>query len=257
MNMDHRLFSLEGRIALVTGASRGLGLAMAEGLAEAGATVTLNGRNAATLDAAAGTLRERGLRAETSRFDVTDAHAAQTAIDAIVARHGRLDILLANAGIIHRVPLADWTLADWDRILDANLKACFVLAQRAAVSMRQHGHGRIIFTTSIAGILGRSAVHGYVASKSGLVGLTRSLACELGAYGITCNGICPGYFETDLTASLLRSEEFVARLDTRVPLRRWGHPRDLAGAAVFLASDAASYVTGQQIVVDGGYSTSL
>lgn len=257
VNAGTSLFSLDGRVALITGASRGLGLAMAEGLAEAGAVVSLNGRNLDTLEAAARTLRGSGLRAETSPFDVTDYHAAQTAIDAIVARHGRLDILVANAGIQHRVPLADWTPADWDRILTANLKACFFLAQHAAVTMRQQKHGRIIFTTSIAGLVARSAIHGYAASKSGLVGLTRSLSCELGEHGITCNGICPGYFETDLTESYLQSEEYQARLNSRVPLRRWGRPRDLAGVAVFLASDAASYVTGQQIVVDGGFTSTI
>jgi gluconate 5-dehydrogenase len=254
---DNSLFSLDGRVALITGASRGLGLAMAEALAEAGAIAAVNGRNPDTLEAVASTLRDRGLKAETSPFDVTDHHAAQAAIDAIVTRHGRLDILVANAGINHRVPLADWTPADWDRLLTANLKACFFLAQQAAVSMRQHRHGRIIFTTSIASILGRSAIHGYAASKSGLVGVTRSLACELGEYGITCNGICPGYFETDLTRSFLQSDEYAVRLNSRVPLRRWGRPRDLAGVVVFLASDAASYVTGQQIVVDGGFTTTI
>ncbi len=257
MAAGNPLFSLDGRIALVTGASRGLGLAMAEGLAEAGATVLLNGRNALTLDAVLSTLRGRGLNAEKSPFDVTDHDAACSAINAIIAQHGRLDILIANAGILHRAPLDDWTVSDWDQILATNLKSCLILAQQAAKSMRQQGRGRIIFTTSIAGILARGRIHGYVASKSGLVGLTRSLACELGEHGITCNGICPGYFETELTSSILQSEEFVVRLNSRVPLRRWGQPRDLAGAAAFLASDAASYVTGQQIVVDGGYTITL
>jgi gluconate 5-dehydrogenase len=195
MTPDTSLFSLDGRVALVTGASRGLGLAMAEGLAEVGAIAVLNGRNVDALEVVASTLCGRGLKAEISPFDVTDHYAAQAAIDAIIARHGRLDILLANTGIIHRAPLNDWTPADWDRILGANLKACFFLAQQAAVSMRRQRHGRIIFTTSIVSILARGAIHGYASSKSGLVGLTRSLACELGEYGITCNGICPGYFE--------------------------------------------------------------
>jgi len=257
VNARHQLFSLDGRVALVTGASRGLGLAMAEGLAEAGAIVSLNGRNSDALDGAASALRGRNLKAESVPFDVTDQQAGKSAIEAIILRHGRLDILVANAGINHRVPLDDWTPADWDRLLTTNLKACFFLAQQAAVSMRQQAQGRIIFTTSIASIQARNALHGYAASKSGLVGLTRSLACELGGYGITCNGICPGYFETDLTRAVLQSEENIGRLNSRVPLRRWGRPRDLAGVVVFLASDAASYITGQQIVIDGGFTTTI
>jgi NAD(P)-dependent dehydrogenase (short-subunit alcohol dehydrogenase family) len=162
----NRMFSLDGRVALITGASRGLGLAMAEGLAEAGATVVANGRSADTLEEVVRALRERGLKADTSPFDVTDHRAAQAAIDVIIARYGRLDILIANAGINHRVALADWTPADWDRLIAANLKACFFLAQHAAVSMRREKQGRIIFTTSIAGILGLGKVHGYTVMMS-------------------------------------------------------------------------------------------
>jgi len=257
MTTGDRRFSLEGRIALVTGASRGLGLGMAEGLAEAGATVLLNGRFADTLEATATRLRGRGLKAESLPFDVTDRTAASHAVETIAARHGRLDILIANAGVMHRAPLAEWTPEAWDQVLAANLRAGFFLAQQAAVPMRRQRHGRIIFTTSITSILGRGTIHAYAASKAGLAGLTRSLAVELGEHGITCNAICPGYFETELTGPILQNEAFVTRINSRVPLGRWGKPADLAGAAVFLASEAASYVTGQQIIVDGGFSVTI
>ena len=257
MTDDRGMFSLDGQVALITGASRGLGLAMAEGLAESGAMVVLNGRYSDTLEAASLILKKRGFKAEALSFDVTDRNAAAAAIKSIVARHGRLNILVANAGIIHRAKLEDWTPDAWDEILAANLKACFFLAQQAVEPMRRQGQGRLIFTTSINGILGRSTIHGYVASKSGLAGLTRSLAAELGESSITCNSIAPGYFETEFTAALMQDDAFVARIKERVPLRRWGTPRDLSGVAAFLASKAASYITGQQIVVDGGFTTTM
>jgi gluconate 5-dehydrogenase len=251
------LFSLDGRVALVTGASRGLGFGMAEGLAEAGATVVINGRDASSAAAAAGTLRGRGLKAQPAAFDVTDRDAAAAAVDAIVAEFGRLDILICNAGYTHRAALADWALDDWNAMLAIHVSASFFLAQRVAAPMRRNRYGRIIFTTSITALKGRATVHGYVAAKSALAGLARSLAAELGEDGITCNSIAPGYFETDLTKPLLENEAFVAFVNSRVALRRWGKPRDLAGLAVFLASEASSYVTGQQVAVDGGLTTTI
>jgi NADP-dependent 3-hydroxy acid dehydrogenase YdfG/quercetin dioxygenase-like cupin family protein len=179
------LFSLDGRVALVTGASRGLGFAMAEALAEAGATVVLNSRHADTLEAAARKLRDRGFKVETAVFDVTEQAVSRAVLQTIVGQMGGLDILIANAGVTHRAALADWQAEDWDRMLATNVTACFFLAQGAAAAMRRQGYGRIIFTTSITGRRGRATIHSYVASTSALAGITRSLAAELGEHGVT------------------------------------------------------------------------
>jgi gluconate 5-dehydrogenase len=245
-------FSLDGRVALVTGASRGLGFAMAQALGEHGATVIVNARDEAALAEAA-----RKLSADHLAFDVADPQQASAALAKIVAKHGKLDILVNNAGIQHRRPLTDWQDADFDRVVAVNLSACFRLARDAAKLMLPNKYGRIVNTGSVAAILGRPTIHAYVAAKAGLHGLTRSMAAEIGRHGVTVNAIAPGYFATELNTALLEDKAFTSWVESRTPAGRWARPHELGGAVVFLASEAASYVNGHVLAVDGGLSVSL
>ncbi len=251
------LFSLEGKVALVTGASRGLGLAMARALARAGAHVALNGRYAETLDERVRELGDEGLAVSAAPFDVTDETAATAAVADIARRQGRLDILVCNAGIVHKEAVEALASEAWRRVIDTNLTSCFVLAREAARPMAEQGWGRIVMTSSILSRLARPGIAPYVVSKTALAGLTRALAVELGPKGITSNAIAPGYFVTEFTTALHADPEFEAMMRGRTPLGRWGEPDELAGAVVFLASEAGGYVNGHLLTVDGGLSVAL
>ncbi|MER8372296.1 SDR family oxidoreductase [Mesorhizobium sp. M1406] len=225
---------------------------MAKALAENGATVIVNARDMDTLSAAA-----EKIGAEALPFDVADAVTSRAALEGIVERHGRLDILINNAGIQHRSPLVEWKDEDFDRVIAVNLSACFRMMREAVRLMLPNKFGRIINTGSVAAILGRPTIHAYVAAKAGLHGLTRSTAAEMGRHGITINAIAPGYFATELNTELINDEAFTKWVEARTPAGRWAQPEELGGAVVFLASNAAAYVNGHVLAVDGGLSVSL
>lgn len=250
-------FRLNERVALVTGSSAGIGLAIAQGLAEAGATVVLNGRNADTLNAAAATLAAQGHNVRTQCFDVTDSAAVGAAVQAIESRVGPLDILVNNAGIQRRGPLADFTEANWHELMRTNLDSAFFVGQAVARCMIPRGRGRIINICSVQSELGRPGIAPYTASKGALKMLTKGMAIDWGPHGLNVNGIGPGYFKTELNAALVANPEFSDWLVQRTPSRRWGEVSELKGAAVFLASDAASFVNGHILYVDGAITASL
>jgi len=250
-------FDLTGKIALVTGAYRGLGFAIAQGLARAGATVVLNGRKAELVERSARTLTDAGLNATTRVFDVTDGAGVRNAIAAIEALHGRLDILVNNAGIQRRNPLVEFTKADWDDVIATNLTAPFLVSQAALPGMIARGSGKIINIASLMSELARPTVVPYTAAKGGVRQLTRGMAVELAPHNIQVNAISPGYFATEMNRALIDNAEFNAWVCKRTPAGRWGEPSEIAGLAVFLSSAAANYITGQLITIDGGMSVSL
>ena len=244
-------FDLSGRVAVVTGANTGIGQAIAIALAQAGADVALVGRTLAEDTAAA--IRDLGRRALIVSADLSSIAPVQRIVDETVAGLGGLDILVNNAGIIRRADAVDFTEADWDAVVDTNLKSVFFLCQAAGRHMIAKGKGRIINIASMLTFQGGIRVPSYTASKSGIGGLTKLLANEWAKHGLSVNAIAPGYIATNNTAALQADEARNAAILDRIPAGRWGDAADLGGAAVFLASDAAAYVQGHILAVDGGW----
>lgn len=250
--MKGQLFDLAGRTALVTGSSRGLGRAMAEGLAEAGAAVVLNGADAARLSGAAAEMRAAGHTVHEARFDVTNEAEIVAAFAALDAGGIDVDILVNNAGIQFRRPMVELDTADWRRVIETNLTSAFVIGREAAKRMIPRGHGKIINIGSLTSDAARATVAPYTVAKGGIKMLTRAMTAEWAAHGIQANAIGPGYMLTDMNQALVDDPAFNAWVLGRTPARRWGKPGELIGAAVFLASAASDYVNGQIIYVDGG-----
>lgn len=248
------MFDLHGRVALITGSSRGIGLVLATGLAEAGATVILHGRNQESLNRATAALVTAGHSVDSVTFELTDPEAVTAGIAAVTATHGTPDILVNNAGVQIRGPLVEFTLEQWRTIIDTNLTSAFLMAQAVAPGMMARRSGKIINIGSIQSQLARPSITPYSTSKGGIVMLTRGLCADLAPYDIQCNALAPGYFATELTKALVEDETFSDWVRARTPAGRWGRVEDLVGACVFLASDASRFVNGQVLYVDGGMS---
>ncbi len=248
-------FDLSGRRALVTGAGQGIGLALAQALANAGASVVLNGRDAAKLDRAAGALRAAGAHVDAMPFDVTDADAVAAGVARIEAELGPIDILVNNAGIQRRAPLQDFRHDTWRELMRTNLDSVFYVAQAVARHMIPRGRGKIVNVCSVQSELGRPGIAPYAASKGAVKMLTKGMCADWARFGLQVNGLGPGYFETELTKALVEDAQFTAWLCSRTPAGRWGRVEELGGAMVFLASSASDFVNGQVIYVDGGMTS--
>lgn len=245
---------LSGRAALITGASKGLGKAMALALAEAGANLALVSRDLEKLMLTASAVRACGVQAEAIRADVTDEMQVSVLEKKVAARFGKLQILINNAGINVRKPITDLTLIEWRSVLDTNLTSVFLMCRAFVPLMRGQGYGRILNLTSIMSHVALPGRTAYAASKTGLLGLTKSLALELAPDKITVNGISPGPFATEMNKPLMENAELSAQFLSKIPLGTWGQPKDVGSLAVFLCSDAASFVTGTDFLIDGGWT---
>lgn len=246
-------FSLDGKSALVTGASRGLGRAMAEALSEAGADVVCASTRREGTDETVHAVRENGCQAWQVAADLSNRDALKQMATEAEEKAGPIDILVNNAGVIRRHPATEFPIEDWDEVLDVNLDAVFLLARHFGKKMVERGEGKIINVASLLSFTGGTTVPAYTASKHGVAGLTKALANEWTAEGVQVNAIAPGYYRTDNTQPLQDDPERFESIKQRIPAGRWGDPKDLAGAVVFLASPASDYVSGHILVVDGGW----
>ena len=252
------MFSLKGKVALITGASYGIGFAIAKAFAKAGATIVFNDIKQELVDKGLASYKEEGIKAHGYVCDVTDENAVNALVEKIENEVGKIDILVNNAGIIKRIPMIEMSAAEFRQVIDVDLNAPFICAKAVIPSMIKRGGGKIINICSMMSELGRETVSAYAAAKGGLKMLTRNIASEYGEYNIQCNGIGPGYIATPQTAPLRELQPdgsrhpFDSFIIAKTPAARWGTPEDLAGPAVFLASDASNFVNGHVLYVDGG-----
>jgi gluconate 5-dehydrogenase len=255
--MSLRLFDLTSKRALVTGSSQGIGLALARGLAAAGAEIILNGRDASKLAAAAKILTDEGCRVHLLAFDVTNHHDVRAAVDKFEADVGPIDILVNNAGMQHRGPLEDFPPDAFERLLQTNIASVYHVGQAVARHMIARGAGKIVNISSVQSALARPGIAPYTATKGAVTNLTKGMATDWAKYGLQCNALAPGYFVTPLNKALVDDPVFSEWLAKRTPAGRWGKVDELVGACIFLSSDASSFVNGTIIFVDGGITASL
>lgn len=255
--MSTALFDLTGKRALITGSSQGIGYALAHGLAAAGASIVLNGRDAAKLGSAADALRTSGADVEVLRFDATMHDAVRAAVDGFEADIGAIDILVNNAGMQHRAPLEEFPADAFERLLQTNVASVFHVGQAVARHMIKRGKGKIVNIASVQTALARPGIAPYTATKGAVANLTKGMATDWARHGLTCNALAPGYFDTPLNAALVADPEFTAWLAKRTPAGRWGEVEELVGACIFLSSDASTFVNGITLFVDGGITASL
>jgi len=252
-----KLFDLNGKTALITGSSQGIGFALARGLSSAGASIVLNGRDKEKLENAANELRQGGASVVTSAFDVTDHSAVRAAVDGLEAGGTSIDILVNNAGMQHRSPLEDFDPDAFERLLQTNVASVFHVAQAVGRHMISRGAGKIINIASVQTALARPGIAPYTATKGAVGNLTKGMATDWAKHGLQCNAIAPGYFDTPLNEALVADADFSAWLQKRTPAGRWGDVEELVGACVFLSAPASSFVNGHTLYVDGGITASL